>query len=88
MIAFVFSLIALSWGALAFYFAWRWFLRRRPVSVVIAAACLSPVVHVARELKWLPRLPTSLFLATALSIGLLGVLVVWHHESQQPRPFR
>lgn len=87
MIALTFAFIALLWGSLSLYFAWRWFLRRRPQSIVIALAMLSPVVHVARELHWLPRLPTSIFLASAVSIGVLGVVVVLHHEVPRPRPF-
>ena len=88
MIALVFGLIALCWGAMCLYFLWRLWLRRKPQSLVIALACLSPVVHVARELEWLPRAPTTFFLATSLAIGLLGVVIVLHYESQSATPFR
>lgn len=84
----VFAILAASWGLLSFYFCWRFILKQKPQSIVIALACLSPVVHVARELHLLSRMPTTFFLAAGCSIGVLGVLIVAHYESQQARPWR
>lgn len=82
-----FTASASLWASLSLYWTWRYVLRKKRQSIVIALAMLSPVVHVARELKWLPRWPTSLFLMAALTIGIFGVVVVLHHELRRSRPF-
>lgn len=82
MISVLFACIALEWGLLAAYFAYRFATRRKPQSVIIALACLGWPVAVARELGWLRRLYTTPLIAFAFVAGLVGVLIVWHWESQ------
>lgn len=88
MIAFTFAVIAICWGSLSLYFLWRLVLRRMMQSLIIAFACAAPVVLVARELKWMPRPPTSVFLAAVLVLGVLGVFIILRAEAAQPKPFR
>jgi hypothetical protein len=83
MIHAIFAVIACCWGYMAVFFGVRFYRRRMPQSLVLAVACLSPVVHVARELHYLARLPTTFFLASALTFGLLGVGIIHHYSAQR-----
>ena len=88
MITIIFAIVAICWCGLAQYFVWRFLLRKKPQSLVIALACCGWPIMVARELRWYPRFLTTPFIALALVGGILGVLIVWHWEMQQQRPFR
>jgi presenilin-like A22 family membrane protease len=88
MISLIFAVVAVCWGALSAYFVWRFVLRRKPQSAVIALACLGWPVMVARELRWYPRALTTPLLGLAVIGGLVGVAIVWQWESQRPQPFR
>jgi hypothetical protein len=88
MISIIFAVVALTWGLLAAFFVWRYMLRRRPQSIVVALACLGWPVMVARELRWYPRALTTPLLALAVAGGILGVLIIAKWESQRPQPFR
>lgn len=88
MISLTFAIVATSWGALSLYFVWRYLLRQKPQSAVIALACLGWPVMVARELRWYPRALTTPLIALAVAGGILGVVIVWHWESQRETPFR
>lgn len=80
----IFIITALCWGYLAAFFAMRFARRRRAESLVIAAACLGWPLLMARELHYLARFPTTVFISAGLVFGLLGVLVVFHFGSQRP----
>lgn len=88
MTVLIFSAVAISWGLVCAYFVWGFILRRMPQSLCIALACVYPVLLVMRELKWLPRFPTTVWIAAALSGGFLFILVILNFETQRERPFR
>jgi hypothetical protein len=88
VIPLLFGVVAFCWMGLCAYFVWRYVLRRKPQSLVIALACCGWPVMVARELRWYPRALTVPFIALAVVGGLVGVLIVWHWETQRERPFR
>lgn len=88
MITLTFGFIALAWGLLSAYYAWRFVLRRKPQSIHIALSMLAWPWLVGRELNWIPRAPTTVFLAAAVSVGVLGLVVVYRYESPRRRPFR
>lgn len=76
------------WLGLAAYFAWRFWLRRKPQSAVIASACTGWPVALARELYGLPRWATTPLICAAFVLGLLGFIIVFHYETHRwgPRP--
>lgn len=83
----VFILIAVTWGFQALYYLRRFLKRGWVQSVVFSFAALAFPAWSGAQLGYLGRLPLSLFLAVALSIGVLGVWSIIHAETQRLRPF-
>lgn len=88
MIALLFFSIAFLFVLQTLYFLWRWLLHRRLPSLICAAYPVGWVLVVARELKLLPRPATTLLISISLCVGIVAVLIILHHESQQVHPFR
>lgn len=82
--------IAVLFGSMSLYFAWRFILSdgKRLPSLVCALLPIGWVLVAARELKLFPRWSTTPLLALALCVGIVGVLIIVNFESQQPKPFR
>lgn len=87
MIPLTFALLAVLYAVPVLHFSWRYFLLRRAPSIPSAFYPLGWVLLAAREMKLITRFPTSLLIALALVVGAMGVLLILHHEMQQPFPF-
>lgn len=81
--------VMVEWLLLATYFCWRYLLRRRSQSLIIAFGCLGWVLIASNQPSRVQHpTATAWALAAAAVVGLVGLLVVLHHEAQQSRPFR
>lgn len=56
---------------------------RHPASLICANLALGWCVALAREMQWLPRPVTSVFIAAAIPMGLLGLLIVLNARRQR-----
>lgn len=85
----IFWLAAFQFALVALYHVWRYVLRRFLPSLCAAAGPVGWVLLMARELGMVPRdtIATPLICA-GFVVSLLYLLIILHHEAQQPRPFR
>lgn len=82
------AMVGASHLALGAYFAWRFWLYRRPPSLLCAVLPLGWVFFVAQAAGWLPHNLTSSLLSVGLVLGVFGVSVITIFEANQPEPFR
>ena len=88
MNTFLFIYIAICFGLVSLYFLWQFILYRDIRTLLWTVLPMGWVLVVARELKWWPRDWTTPLIAIALIVATFCVWAIYHHESQQPKPFR
>lgn len=72
-----FGLIVVVFAGLSAAFFYGYKLRRDAPALYMGVVSLWPIVHAAREMRWLPRAPTTAFLALGLAVGILGWVLLW-----------
>ena len=84
----LFTILAAAYGCVTLYFCWRYYLRRRPPSLVCAfmplgwvAAFGMQIEHIGHE--WLP----VLFVA-GLGVAIGSIYIIVNHEIARDKPFR
>lgn len=76
MMPLIFWCVLILWGSVSGFHLWRFITRRRAVSFTVALYPLGWVVFSARELKILPREYAIPWVALALSVGVLAVILI------------
>jgi drug/metabolite transporter (DMT)-like permease len=80
--------LAAAFGAITIYFCWRYYLRRRPPSLVCALMPLGWVAAFGLQVERLQKewLPVLFLLGLAVAGGSIFIIV--NHEMSREKPFR